>query len=66
MNKVINKIKEPDFKNGDTLYNMFNYLCSRIDFSKVAFDNISIICMNTLFTELKKDDNKYIRWDLKL
>ena len=44
-----------DLENGDTLFNMFDYLCSRVDWGKSALDNKAIICMDTLFRELRKD-----------
>ncbi len=40
---------------GDTLCNMFDYLCSRVNWGKSALDNEGIKCMNTLFLELGKD-----------
>ena len=58
MSKKI-KIETPkakvDVVNGDTLFNMFDYLCSRINFSKSALDGEAITCMNNLFIELRKD-----------
>ena len=42
-----------------TLFEMFDYLCSRVDFSKVSLDSASIVSMNTLFIELEKDNIKY-------
>jgi len=42
-------------ENGDTLCNMFEYLCSRVNWGKAALDNKAINCMNTLFIELGKD-----------
>ena len=44
-----------DLENGDTLLNMFDYLCSRVNWGKSALDDAGIQCMNTLFTELRKD-----------
>jgi len=59
INKMAKRqIKEPDFENGDTLFNMFDYFCSRIDFGKSALDNSAIVCMNTLFQELRKQTEK--------
>jgi len=51
MKELIYKV---DISNGDTLYNMFNYLCSKINFAKSNLDNEAIVCMNTLFIELRK------------
>jgi len=42
-----------------TLYEMLDYLCSKIDFGKSALDNTAIVCMNNLFIELRKDTKKY-------
>jgi hypothetical protein len=49
------KIYKVDLENGDTLVNMFDYLCSRVNWGKSALDNQGITCMNTLFIELAKD-----------
>ena len=42
-----------------TLFEMFDYLCSRVDFSKAFLDGASIVSMNALFIELEKDTKKY-------
>ena len=42
-----------------TLREMLDYLCSKIDFSKSFLDNTAIRCMNTLFTELRKDKRTF-------
>ena len=47
-----------DLENGDTLVNMFDYLCLKVNWGKSALDNDGIICMNTLFIELGKDKRK--------
>ena len=47
-----------DLENGDTLFNMFDYLCSRVDWRKSFLDNKAVVCMNTLFGELRKDKRK--------
>ena len=47
-----------DLKNGATLFEMFDYLCSRVDWGKSALDNKAIVCMNQLFIELRKDTTK--------
>ena len=44
-----------DLENGDTLVNMFDYLCSKVNWGKTALDDKAITCMNTLFVELGKD-----------
>jgi len=44
-----------DLENGDTLCNMFDYLCSRVDWGKAALDNTAVDCMTILFVELGKD-----------
>jgi len=42
-----------------TLFEMFDYFCSKIDFRKTTLDSIAIQSMNLLFTELKKQKEKY-------
>ena len=42
-------------REGDTLFKMFDYFCSRINFSKSFLDADGVACMNRLFLELKKD-----------
>ncbi|MCK4454508.1 hypothetical protein KAU51_04200 [Candidatus Parcubacteria bacterium] len=42
-----------------TLKEMLDYLCSKIDFRKTDLDNTAVICMNTLFTKLNKQTEKY-------
>jgi hypothetical protein len=42
-----------------TLFEMLDYLCSKIDFSKTFLDNTAIISMNVLFRELRKDERKF-------
>lgn len=49
------KVYKVDLEKGDTLVNMFDYLCSRVDWGKAALDNAGVVCMNTLFRELGKD-----------
>ncbi len=49
------KVYKVDLKNGDTLLNMFDYLCSRVNWAKSALHNEGINCMNILFLELAKD-----------
>ena len=50
--KIIRKV---DLENGDRLINMFDYLCSRVDWDKSYLDAEAVTCMNTLFIELEKD-----------
>ena len=47
-----------DLEKGATLFEMFDYLCSKVDWGKSALDNKAINCMNQLFIELRKDKNK--------
>ena len=49
---------EINLKEGATLFEMFDYLCSKVDWGKSALDNKAIKCMNQLFIELRKDKNK--------
>lgn len=42
-----------------TLYEMFDYLCSKVDWGKSFLDNTAVVCMNKLFIELKKNDEKF-------
>jgi hypothetical protein len=49
------KVYKVDLKNGDTLVNMFDYLCSKVPWGKSFLDSEAIVCMNTLFIELGKD-----------
>lgn len=42
-----------------TLYEMFDYLCSKIDFSKSFLDATAVRSMNILGIELSKDTKKY-------
>jgi hypothetical protein len=55
MEKKEKKIYKINLDEGDTLENMFDYFCSKIDFGKSFLDNAAIVCMNTLFMELRKD-----------
>jgi len=48
-----------DLDNGDTLLNMLDYLCSKINWGKTPLDNDAVVCMNRLFTELRKDERKF-------
>ena len=52
------KVYQVDLENGDTLLNMFDYLCSKVDWGKSALDNKAIVCMTTLFLELRKNNRK--------
>ena len=48
-------IRKVDLENGDRLVNMFDYVCSRVDWKKSYLDAEAVTCMNTLFIELGKD-----------
>ena len=41
-----------------TLFEMFDYFCSKMDFGKSFMDNTAISCMNRLFLELRKQTEK--------
>jgi hypothetical protein len=41
-----------------TLFEMFYYFCSRMNFGKSFMDNTAICCMNRLFLELRKQTDK--------
>ena len=41
-----------------TLFEMFDYFCSKMNFGKSFMDNIAISCMNRLFLELRKQTDK--------
>jgi hypothetical protein len=41
-----------------TLFEMFDYFCSKMNFAKSYMDSISICCMNRLFLELRKQTDK--------
>lgn len=45
--------------NEATLYEMFDYLCSRIDFGKSFLDSTAVRCMNNLFIKLKEQKEKF-------
>lgn len=42
-----------------TLFEMLDYLCSKINWGKIAMDSTSVVCMNELFKELRKDERKF-------
>lgn len=42
-----------------TLNEMFDYLCSKVDWGKSFLDNTAVVCMNKLFIELSKDERKF-------
>ena len=50
------KVYKVDLENGDTLFNMFDYLCSKVNWGKSNLDAEAVTCMNTLFMELRKDE----------
>ena len=43
-----------DLKEGVTLFQMFDYLCSKVDWGKSWLDADAVCCMNKLFIELRK------------
>ena len=47
--------RKVNLENGDRLVNMFDYLCSRVDWGKSFLNAEAVTCMNTLFIELGKD-----------
>ena len=53
------KIKDLSKENEATLFEMFDYLCSKVDFGKAALDSAAVVCMNTLFIELKEQTEKF-------
>ena len=52
------EIKNLSNEKDATLFEMLDYLCSKIDFGKSALDSTAIQCMNRLFIELKKQEEK--------
>ena len=42
-----------------TLFEMFDYLCSKINFGKATLDATAVRCMDGLFRELRKQEEKY-------
>lgn len=42
-----------------TLFEMLDYLCSKVDFGKSFLDSTAIVCINKLFIELRKDKKKF-------
>ena len=42
-----------------TLFEMLDYLCSKVNFGGSFLDSTAVNSMNILFTELRKDDKKY-------
>ena len=53
-------VRTVDLVSGDRLVNMFDYLCSKVDWGKANLDAEAVACMNTLFLELGKDTRKFI------
>ena len=41
-----------------TMFQMLEYLCSKVNWGKSAIDADAVWCMNTLFMELRKDKRK--------
>ena len=42
-----------------TLYEMFDYLCGKVNWGQAALDSDAVVCMNKLFIELGKQKEKY-------
>lgn len=42
-----------------TLYEMFDYLCSKIDFGQSFLDSTAVSCMNKLFLKLGDQKEKF-------
>lgn len=42
-----------------TLFEMFDYFCSRMNFGKSFLDSTGICCMNKIFLELRKQKEKF-------
>jgi len=42
-----------------TLYEMFDYFCSKIDFGRTFLDAEAVGCINRLYMELGKDKKTY-------
>lgn len=55
------KIMAKDISNEKeaTLHEMLDYLCSKVNWGNSFLDNTAVVCMNNLFTHLKKDTKKY-------
>jgi hypothetical protein len=51
-------LSKPEVKEA-TLNEMFDYVCSKVDWGKSFLDSTAIWCMNKLFIELAKDKNKF-------
>ena len=47
--------------NKASLYDMFDYLCGKVDWSKSYLDANAVFCMNTLFNELQKTRNEIVK-----
>lgn len=53
MAKPIRDLTNTEFA---TLFEMFDYFCSRMNLGKSSLDNVGIRCMNKLFLELRKQE----------
>lgn len=53
------KVKDISQEKEATLYEMLNYLCSKVDFGNSFLDATAVRAMNTLFIELQKDNRKF-------
>jgi hypothetical protein len=47
--------KKVEIKDENTLFEMFDYLCSKVNWGKSFLDADAIACMNTMFIELRKE-----------
>ena len=59
MKNTVPKAKKIDLEKGATLFEMLDYLCSKIDFDKSYLDANAVMCMNKLFIELGKQKEKF-------
>ena len=57
--KGVSSVKDISSESEATLYEMYDYLCSKINFGKSFLDAVAIRAMNNLFTVLCKDKKKY-------
>jgi len=52
-------IKDLSREKEGTLFEMLDYLCSKVDFGGAALDSTAVICMSILFKELLKQKSKF-------
>ena len=55
----MSEVKNLDSEKEATLFEMLDYFCSKIDFGKTFLDSTAVRCMDTLFGELRKQEEKY-------